>query len=172
MGELCVETELPHSGQHRLTAVVDEPRTLVEYNETNNVYEQTYTAVAPAPSQAQALPDLTVSAIKINGTPPYGTDDCREGRNDVTVVIKNGATTNAGDFHVRLVVDDDQGSGKERYLVDGLEAGKEQGVRFDDVRLKKGRHSLAATADAMSGISESNEGNNVLEVSASCQAGR
>jgi subtilase family serine protease len=36
------------------------------------------------------------------------------------------------------------------------------------VRLKKGPRSLAATADPTSGISESDEGNNALKVTARC----
>jgi subtilase family serine protease len=167
--ERCVQVALPTSGQHRLTAVADEPNTVLEYNETNNVYEQTYTATASAPAPSRALPDLTVKAIKVNGHAPDGKDVCREGKNDVTVVVKNGATTNAGDFLVRLVVDDDDGDLRQKGLDDGLEAGAEREVRFDEVRLKKGPRSLAATADPTIGISESDEGNNTLKVTATCK---
>ena len=37
------------------------------------------------------------------------------------------------------------------------------------MRLKQGQRSLAATADATTGISESNEGNNTLTVTARCE---
>ena len=40
----------------------------------------------PSPSASQA--DLTVGAIKINGQVPDGKDDCKDGKNTVTVVVK------------------------------------------------------------------------------------
>ena len=120
------QTELPTSGQHMLKAVADGSDTLIEVDETNNAYEQAY--IATRSRRRRALPDLTVSAIKVNGHAPDGEDDCREGNNDVTVVVKNGAATNAGDFYVRLAVDD--GKAAEKYLVDGLGAGTEQDIKF------------------------------------------
>jgi hypothetical protein len=41
---LCIHTNLPTSGQHDLTAVVDDQRRVVEDNETNNTVRQPYTA--------------------------------------------------------------------------------------------------------------------------------
>jgi subtilase family serine protease len=153
----CVETALPTSGQHVLAAVVDAPRAVTEFNEANNVYEQLYTAPAPTPSAAQA--DLTVSAIRVNGRAPDGKDDCKDGKNDVTVVVRNGGTADAGNFAVRLVEDKS---------VPGLDAGKEREVRFDDVRLKEGKYELSATADAKETVAESDESNNDLKVTARC----
>src|SRR5205085_749520 len=124
---------------------------------------QAYTATAPksatTPGPSAALPDLTVSAIKVNGRVPDGKDDCKDGKSAVTVVVKNGDAANSGDFVVRLVVDDDQGAALEQQADKGLEAGKELPVTFEGVRLKKGPRSLVATADATSGITESDEGN-------------
>jgi hypothetical protein len=162
----CVETTLPTAGQHQLAAVVDPRRALVEFNETNNVYEQAYTAPAAAPSATE--PDLVIGAIRVNGREPDGKDDCKEGKNDVVVVVQNASTASAGDFLVRLIVDDD-GDAEERGVDDGLEAGQERELKFRDVTLKKGLRSLAATADSTVGIDESNEGNNTLEVTARCE---
>jgi hypothetical protein len=125
--------------------------------------QPTPTATTPRPNAA--LPDLTVSAITLNSHVPDGKDDCREGKNDVTVVVKNVAATNAGDFIVRLTVDD--GNATEKGL--DLETGAEREVGFHDVRLKKGPRSLAATAAPTIGNSESDEGNNALKVTARCE---
>ncbi len=139
-GELCVEAALPDSGQHLLAVVVDEPRWVTEFNETNNVYEELHTVANASPSAtptpSPALPDLTVSAIRVRGQVPDGKDDCKKGRNDVAVLVKNAGAAKAGEFAVRLVVDGDSGAAKEEKVADGLEAGKELEVRFDDVRLK------------------------------------
>ena len=124
----------------------------------------------PSPSTApsQARPDLTVSAIRVNGRVPDGKDDCKDGKNDVAVVVKNTGTAKAGAFVVRLAVDgdDDQVADKP---VPGLEAGQEREVRFDGVRLEKGERKLAATADASKTVAESDDGNNALSVSARCK---
>ena len=172
-GDLCVEATLPASGGHTLAAVVDEPRAVAESNETNNVYEQPYQAtglaVAPTPTPVSARPDLTVDAIKVNGRVPDGKDDCADGKNEVTVVVKNQGASKAGDFVVRLVVDGDDGDASEKEVADGLDAGEEVQLKFGDVRLKEGRRVLAATADPTTGIAESDEANNTLKVTARCQ---
>jgi hypothetical protein len=196
IGTFCTETSLPTSGQHRLSAAVDEARAVLEQRETNNRLEQTLNLTpagstrpqggpgpvvagagpandsatptpSPAASPSPARPDLTVSAIRVNGQVPDGKDDCKDGKNDVIVVVKNSGTANAGASIVRLLVDgaNDQTSGKS---VPGLDAGQEREVRFDDVRLKKGEHKLEATADAEKTVAESDEGNNARTVTARC----
>jgi len=122
----------------------------------------------PGPSTApsQARPDLTVSAIRVNGQVPDGKGDCKDGKNAVAVVVKNGGTTNADDFAVSLAADKEQVADKR---VPGLEAGQAREIRFDDVRLKKGEHKLTAVADAEKTVAESDEGNNGLTVAARCE---
>ncbi|HZO32586.1 MAG TPA: CARDB domain-containing protein [Chloroflexota bacterium] len=176
----CVETALPTPGQHLLAAVVDAPRAVTELNETNNSYEQLYaaasasssTAPAPSPQSApatgQAQSDLTVSAVKVRGQVPDGKDDCKDGGNDVSVVVKNSGSEKAGGFTVRLTVDGAQGDGSEQ-TVNGLEAGNEREVTFENVKLKKGEHSLKALADAKGAVTETNEENNDREVTARCK---
>src|SRR5262249_32911964 len=119
------------------------------------------------PDPSAALPDLIVSAIKVNGQAPDGKNDCKAGKNDVTVIVKNQGPKNAGDFVARLVVDD-QGTTLEQPADKGLEAGKELPLTFRGVQLKKGPHALVATADATSGITESDEDNDTLKVTATC----
>jgi subtilase family serine protease len=173
----CVHTTLPTSGQFELAAVVDKARAVTEYNEANNVHRQTFTATSSSSSsssssstsQGQAQPDLTVSAVRVRGQVPDGKDDCKQGRNDVSVLVKNTGAVKAGDFRVRLVVDGDSGTARDEVLVDGLEAGKEHEVRFDDVRLNEGERTLLVTADATTGIAESTEDNNELKVTARCK---
>ncbi len=171
-GELCVEVALPTSGQHRLAAVVDAPHAVPEFNEANNLYEQPYTAPnatsspAPASSPAQTQADLIVSAIRVNGQVPDGKDDCKDGKNDLAMVVKNGGAAAAGSFQVRLQVD---GGEAHEASVPGLEAGEEREVRFDDLRLRKGERKLTATADAKGAVAESNEENNERKVTAGCK---
>jgi hypothetical protein len=167
-GELCVEAALPTSGPHLLAAVVDEPRSLAEFNETNNVYEQTYSAtpLTSAPTSSSAQADLTVGAIRVNGHVPDGKDDCKDGENAVAVVVKNAGAA-AGAFALRLVVDGDD-EAKEKPVAD-LEGGQEREVRFDDVRLKQGERTLTAVADAKDALAESKEDNNELKVTARCK---
>jgi hypothetical protein len=180
--EVCVEAQLPTSGQHKLAAVVDPVNALIEFNEANNIYEQSYTApaqgaTAPAlPATASTLPglapgaaqaDLTVSGIRVNGQVPDGKDDCKDGKNAVTVVVKNAGAARAEEFVVWLVVDGDDA---DEASVDGLEAGKEYEVRFDDVRLKKGARTFVATLDPKNAVAESSESNNSLKVEARCKS--
>jgi hypothetical protein len=169
--EVCVEAVLPTSGQHTLAAVVDEPRALVEYDETNNVHEQRYqttgpTPAPPTPKPSTAQPDLTVDAITVNGRVSDGKDDCKDGKNTVTVVVKNGGKADAGEHGLVLAVD---GSNVAKETVSDLKAGQEQDVRIDGVRLKKGQHTLTATVDSEKAVAESDEGNNALKVTASCK---
>jgi hypothetical protein len=171
--ELCVEAELPASGQHQLTANADLFDTVLEYNETNNIYAKTYVGTGPAatPKPTTAEPDLTVNAIKVNGRVAGGKDDskaeCKDGKNSVTVVVENTGTADADDFVVRLAVDTSGDSVKEK-TVSGLKAGQEREVNFGDVRLKKGPHTLTATADAEEQVAESSESNNTRTVPAGC----
>jgi subtilase family serine protease len=136
------------------------------------------TTSKPAPSPVPAPPgqtpdasksaDLTAAAIKVNGQAPDGKDDCKEGKNAVTVTVKNGGQANAGGFVVRLSVDGDQ-AGEE--FVNGVEAGQEREVKFGDVKLKKGERELSATLDAKGAVAESNEENNERTATARCTAG-
>jgi hypothetical protein len=167
--EVCIDAELPTS-QFELAAVIDEARALPEFNEANNVHKETFAATGPAPtpSPSPTQADLTVSAIKINGRVPDGKDDCKDGKNDVAVVVKNAGMANASPFSVRLVVDDAQNDVEEQ-TVAGLDAGKEREVKLEDVRLKKGERKLTAVVDAKNTVSESKEDNNELKVTARCK---
>jgi subtilase family serine protease len=184
--EQCTAVYLPESGSHHVSLRVDRDGAVAEMNERNNQISTTIDLAPPAPAPAPAPSpapivaprngtavngtptgaDLTVSAIRIKGQVPDGKDDCTDGKNDVAVVVKNEGKAEAKDFLVRLVVDDDETIEKN---VNGLDAGKEQEVRFGSVQLKKGEHELSATADAKETVAESNDGNNTLKVSARCK---
>ena len=164
----CVMAILPTAGQYRLTAVADEARTLIERDESNNVFEQALTGTpsSSVPNAAQA--DLTVSAIRVNGQAPDGKGDCKAGKNDVAVTVKNAGAGDAGPFAVRLTVD---GEDAGEALTSAFAAGNEWEARFDDVRLKQGERQLRVVVDATGAVAESNEGNNDLKVTAGCQGG-
>jgi hypothetical protein len=180
--EACVETQLPDSGQHLLEAVVDPANALLEYNEANNVYQQTYTAAQqpattatprpgttstnPASGPGAAQADLTVSAIKANGRVLDDKADCKDGKYAMTVVVKNAGAEKAGAFGVRLAVDGEEVAERP---VSGLEAGQEREVRVEDVRLKKGERKLAATVDPMNPLTESTTDNNELKITVQCK---
>ena len=123
---------------------------------------------SPTPTPSTARPDLTVSAIKVRGKIPDGKDDCKDGKNDVAVVVKNAGKSDASAFAVQLAVDGEGGQIADKQ-VSGLDAGEEREVRFEDVRLKKGEQKLAATADAQKSVAEADEANNALSVSAGCK---
>ena len=182
-GEMCARMALPITGPHQLSAIVDESHAVPEYVETNNTYVETIsiarteggqgqTAPAPTPTPAADQADLTVSAIKVNGKTPGGSGD---GKSGISAVIKNaGKNTGARDadsFVVWLVVDGDQGNVIER-SVSGLKDGQEREVRFEDVRLKKGDHTLTVTVDPKDAVTESNKGNNMLDTTVSCSDDR
>ena len=191
-GELCVQIPLP-AGQHRLAAIVDETRAMVEISETNNRYEKVHVApliadtqntsgqppvanadpgqtappgAATLPASSQTAADLTVGAIRVNGQAPDGKNDCKDGKNDVSVVVKNGGAGKTEKFAVRLTVDGDEAGDR---TMDGLEPGFEREVRFEDVRLKKGEQKLTATVDPKNTVAESNEQDNDREVTARCK---
>ena len=196
--EQCTSLRLPESGNPKMTFDVDLNRVIAEMDERNNHHEQTLalgtpvepvpgpatskadagqnTGVVPQPkpgaaqaaNQASGQPDLTVSAIRVNGQAPDGKDDCKDGKNPVAVLVKNAGAANAGSFAVRLTVD---GGEAIEEAVDGLEAGKEREIRFGDVRLKKGEHQLAAAADPKNTVAESDEADNDLAVTARCKDG-
>jgi hypothetical protein len=175
-GEMCVETALPAAGEHELRAAANPVAVIREFNHLNNFFKQPYTAPkassaptpTPSPAQAQARADLSVSAIRVDGHVPDGNDDCKDGRNAVAVVVKNGGAADAGDFAVQLVVDGDSGAAKEEPVAD-LATGQEREVRFDDIRLKKGEHTLTALADGKGAVAESKEDNNEKKVTANCK---
>lgn len=177
--EMCAQMELPAaSGPHELVAMLDEPRAIPESVETNNRYvesiaiartEDSQPTPTPAPPADQA--DLVVSTIKVNGKTPDGSEDCKDGKSGISAIVRNSGVRDADTFLVRLVVDGNQGEAVER-SVGGLKDGKEQEVRFGDVRLKKGDHALVVTVDQKNGVTESNEGNNMLDITASCSDGR
>jgi hypothetical protein len=120
------------------------------------------TTASPTPGQA----DLTVSTLKVNGQVPDGKDDCKAGKNGVTVTVKNAGAARAEGFAVRLTVD---GAEAGEQTVNGLDAGKEREVRFGEVQLKKGEHQITASADAKETVSEADEENNEAKVSPRCK---
>lgn len=188
--QVCTQTRLPApDARHEWAAIVDEAGVIPEMVERDNMFAEVLyhgtgsgpapvansvpsasptpvPAPAPSPIPGQTLADLAVSAIQVNGRVPDGKDDCKDGKNRVAVVVKNGGTANAGSFVVRLAADGEQVAEQS---VTGLGAGKEQEVRFDDVRLKKGAHTLTAVADAKQTVAETDEDDNERKVTAQCK---
>lgn len=157
---------------------MDQENTIAEMDEQNNLFEQVLVrnvTPPPAPSPSPAPPvlvtgqrqaDLTVSAIKVNGQVPDGKSDCKDGKSDVAVVVKNAGTARADAVAVRLSAD---GTEVGTQAANGLEAGKQREVHFGDVRLKKGEHTLAASVDPKETGAELQADNNTRTVTARCQ---
>jgi hypothetical protein len=176
-GETCVEVALPPPGDYELVAAANPVAEQREFNHLDNILRQPYTvnkplsAPTPIPSPAPVEPrargqaDLSVTAIEVNGQAPDGKNDCRDGTNDVTVTVKNTGAAKAGGFLVRLTPDDENAVEQS---VNGLDAGKEREVRFENVRLKKGEHTLTLTVDSKGAVAESDEDNNSRAVTVRC----
>lgn len=161
--EYCIEVDPLPAGPHMLGADVDARGKVVEFNEANNLYEQSYTVVASV-----APNDLIIGAIKVNGQVPDGKDDCKDGKNDVVVVVKNAGTADVGAFTVQLVVDDATDAARKQ-SVSGLAAGQQQEVHFEDVRLKKGERTLTAHAAAASTVATSEADTGEAKVVTRCK---
>ena len=111
--------------------------------------------------------DLAVTGILVNRQPPDGKNDCQDGKNDVIVAVKNEGKVAASKVGVQLAVDGDQAATK---LIAALKPGESGEVAFDDVRLKKGQHTLTATLQAPPGGAEASADTNALKVTATCTA--
>ncbi|MCC7368674.1 MAG: hypothetical protein IT306_09635 [Chloroflexi bacterium] len=171
--EHCVLLSELGDGQRELSFAIDEARQVPEMDEANNrialVVDRTASPTpgpTPMPTPSAARSDLTISAIEVNGRTPDGKDDCKDGKNDVTAVVKNTGNANAGAFAVSLAVDKVE-VGSES--APGLDAGQEREVRFEHVRLKKGQRTLTATVDPAKRVAEADEANNTLTVTAACK---
>jgi hypothetical protein len=177
--ERCADMQLPTTpGEHKLVGYVDDGGTVLESFERNNSIEfgyvpQVQQTTTPAQQEQKETPvgaaqaDLTVASIKVNGQVPDGKNDCKDGKTDVSVTVKNAGTADAEGFVLALAVD---GGDAIEQSVSGLEAGKEREVTFEDVKLKKGERKLAATADAKNALAESKDDNNGRTVTAVCNA--
>jgi subtilase family serine protease len=153
--------------------VIDEADAVTEVSETNNSDRLKYVGTGGAPVTGgvtnQGRAELSVRAIRVNGSGSGSQDNCKAGKNDIAVVVKNSGTAKVDDFVLRLAVDDDNGQAREQQ-VSALEADQEREVRFDDVRLKKGERHLTAITDAEQSVDEAQENNNDFLVSVRCES--
>jgi len=172
--EDCTQVALT-SGPHQLTAIVDEPHQRIELSETNNRFDKPLVLArvgdggTDEASSATGRPDLTIGVVTLNGREPDGKGDCKDGKNSVAIAVKNAGQSVAQDFAVRLVVDGDDARTLEQ-SVTRLAAGEEHEVRFGEVRLKNGQHTLAVTLDPKGAVAETDESNNDRIVTAACQS--
>jgi hypothetical protein len=182
----CVQRSALPAHRHNAVFSLDETRAIPEMEELNNVDFVMVAAssegipdaapVGPGPAAPSPEPkpstgdaDLTVKAIKLNGSSPDGKDDCQaDVTNAVTVVVKNGGTGETGRFTTRLIVDREELD----QTVESLRAGEEREVLFERILLKKGEHTFKAVADAEHAVDETREENNERKVSVRCSDGR
>lgn len=168
----CVmRTEFSPSS-HSLAFRIDEGRQIAEMDEHNNllIVGINASSAVTSPSSPQPLPaqqaELLVSSMLVNGKPVGGQLDCIQGKNEISVTIKNTGARQADPTVVQIRVD---GGHAIEQTVPALDGGSTMDVSFDNVRLKKGSHNLTATADAKHAITESTEDNNALTENAVCK---
>ncbi len=130
--DICIRTDLPESDTWVLTAIVDERREVVEYNEANNSLEDIYiprpaVAPGPTPTPVPTRPDLWARGVLVRSTEPGGADGCRTGRNDIAVVVKNEGGGTSTSFVVRVIVDGEDEEAREE-TVAGLTPERDGGA--------------------------------------------
>ena len=185
--EPCLNPLLP-AGEWAVSFIIDEADGVLEGNEGNNRYDSKFTFLTFGPSGPQSIApppqgpvpanpvtgqaDLTVTGIQVKGENARGNGGCDPGKNEATVSVKNQGTGPAASFSVRLKGtpehDDDDDVSVEKSVA-SLDAGAEQDVQFNDLRLKKGFYEFEASVDAKRSVAESNENNNDDHVSVNCQ---
>jgi hypothetical protein len=154
-GDLCIEEILPATGAYKLSAAVDEARHVSEINERNNAFDQmflartTVTEIGPnltigQPSGSSAAAALAIADIRVRGQVPDGKNDCKEGKNDISVQVENSGAAASGAFKALLTINGDEETDRSAAALD---PGKSLNFTFDDVRLKKGNNSLTATLE-------------------------
>jgi hypothetical protein len=199
-GELCGNAPLSLSpGPHQIKAVVDPIGGVIEFNETNNVYERAYLAAAAQldadPASGQDSPPANADAnggfVPPSSPAPDPGPSSAQADLTVSAIKVNGqapdgkddckdgqngvavVVTNAGKAKAEgfavRLVVDAARDDAMERSVSGLEAGQEREVRFEEVRLKKGEHELSATAAGKSNVGESKDDNNELKVTARCK---
>ena len=98
---------------------------------------------------------------RLGATTHHARDAVGVGKNDLSVIVKHAGMGHAG----KLTVDDDATG----TTMDGLDAGQDREVRFDNVHLKQGGRTRRAVADSEHAIPKFKEDNNELKVTARCQ---
>jgi CARDB len=177
-GNCILRSEIPQ-GQTKLSFRIDGTRQIAEMDEHNNAYEwtiPTLPAAVLAPDEAQSDPANsagtqlapTISAIRLNGKQPTGQSDCTIGKNDVTVTVRNGEAVPTDATVLRLRVDKNTDDAEEKSVA-SLDKGKSVDVSFEDIRLKKGAHTLTASFGAESETTEPKKDGNELSVSVTCK---
>jgi PKD repeat protein len=120
--------------------------------------------VASVEIRAEAAPDLIVSAlVSSNNKAPQGS------KVTLTATIKNQGTADAGPSHTQFLLD-----GKTQLglvSTSGLAPGASVQVSVDwfTAGVKKGQHTIKATADKSNEVTESNENNNTKKITVSIQ---
>lgn len=185
--DLCVVDGLPN-GRHVLSMDIDLVRDIAESDERNNHYDASVTITAPPPvgigrpiigqvplaSDLSNAPvttdqkDLVIEKTLVVGKMPDSGNDCDPGGNDVLVTIKNQATAATGEFTVRMIVDGHDSDAVDQ-SVPSLAGGASTEIRFENLKLKKGEHTVGVTADAKNGITETLENNNTSSATVQCK---
>lgn len=194
-GDLCVEVNLPTTGQHYLTALVDEPRGIFEENDTNNRFAQPYAAARVAGDmEPQVGPSGVTQDTRSPGSGPFtvvaeplvnqpaGVPNLEvkairvkgkepTGNNDCdpgendVTVVVKNEGTAAA---ANLLVRLTVGNQSKEKSATNLAADDEVNVRFDDLMLTRGQHKLTATANVPNPVALTMADDGKLEVTVNC----
>jgi subtilase family serine protease len=95
--------------------------------------------------------------------------ECDLGDNQVTLTIKNQGSADIPGFTTRLAIDSENDAAIDQ-SISGVAAGSSADLKFENVKMKKGEHSLSATADVRNVIAETREDNNTLAATVKCKS--
>jgi hypothetical protein len=175
-GKLCLPVALPF-GQHKLSVDVDEDRVVAEMNELNNSFARqffrtvgggagTLPPLVADPGAPAQPPDLVVTSVKVARSAD-GTGTCKGDEiNYLFAQVKNVGQGPADEFAVRLEVRGDLKM--EKVYIQALAAGAAVDVRFPTDDMNAGPQLVKAIADGDNEVSEKDETNNGLEITATC----
>ncbi len=135
-------------GMHTLTVIVDLFNQTWEYDETNNIYNETLYVHGPAP-------DLIISSISFSDTTPtVGT------LIDIYATVKNIGELPATNFTVQFSMD---GTPFGNVYVDLINDSENKPVNISWNATSKGWHTIWVCADVYENVTESDENNNCCQ---------
>jgi subtilase family serine protease len=156
----CRETTIPADATI-FTAYVYPANQNEETDDSDNHLDVALSAADQLTPPGGGLADLRVASVGVDGAA------CEPGRNRIEATILNDGAARARDVQVRLFVD---GQELDTSSIGEVEPSDDKRVRFDRTELTAGSHSVRVVVDPTQAVSESNEGNNDVSQSISCQA--
>ena len=123
--------------------------------------------IASVEIQAEAAPDLVVSNLTAsNNQAPQGS------KVKLTATIKNVGTASAGASSTQFLLDGKTVIGSVNTQALAVGQSTQVSVSWSTANVKKGQHTITATADKTNVVAESNEANNTKTITVSIQGNK